>query len=404
MTLALEGVKVLDFSRLLPGPFASWMLGDFGADVLRVEEPGFGFGSPLTGRRGEQSKGAVIRGAMSSADPSMVRPWDTVGRNKKSICLNLKHPRGQEIARKLAQEVDVLVEEFRPGVSKRLGMDYETISEINPGIIYCSVTLYGQSGPYKDHPGHDPCALAVAGVLGLCGDLEQTPRFVGLPIDDISAGLHAVIGILLALQARHQTGRGQHVDISMTDAAIDFHASASRNLFQGKTITRIDRPNPSAYVWKCKDGQWIATTNVEPHHWANFCRTIGREDLIPHQYTKERRDELFHMVQDLFLTKTRQEWLDILWKGELESQAAPINRLEEVFDDPQVLARDMVWELDHPQLGKVKQQGTSVKLSDTPAKFRYFAAVPGEQTDETLAGLGYSPEEIESLKGEGAVG
>jgi crotonobetainyl-CoA:carnitine CoA-transferase CaiB-like acyl-CoA transferase len=402
MALALEGIKVLDFSRLLPGPFASWVLGDFGADVLRVEEPGFG--STLTGRRGEQAKGAVIRGVLSSADPSVVRPWDAVGRNKKSICLNLKHPRGQEIARRLAREADVLLEEFRPGVSKRLGMDYETISEINPGIIYCSVTLYGQNGPYKDYPGHDPCALGVAGVLSMCGDLDQTPRFVGLPIDDISSGLHAIIGILLALQARHQTGRGQQVDISMTDAAMDFQASVSRSVLQGKTVPRIDRPNPAGGVWKCKDGQWIVTTNVEPHHWANFCRTIGREDLIPHQYNRERRDELFHMVQDLFLTKTRQEWLDIFWKGPIESQASPANRLEEVFDDPQMQARNMVWELDHPQLGKVRQQGASIKLSNTPAQFRHFAAVPGEQTDETLAGLGYSPEDIEALKDEGAVG
>jgi crotonobetainyl-CoA:carnitine CoA-transferase CaiB-like acyl-CoA transferase len=326
-----------------------------------------------------------------------------VGRNKKRICLNLKRPRGQEIARKLAGEADVLLEEFRPGVSKRLGIDYETVSEINPGVIYCSVTLYGQTGPYKDYPGHDPCALAVAGVLSMCGDLDQNPRFLGLPIDDISSGLHAVIGILLALQARHQTGRGQHVDISMTDAAMDFQASVSRNLFQGKTIPRIDRPNPAGGVWQCQDGKWIATTNVEPHHWANFCRTIGREDLIPQQYNKERRDELFRMVRDLFLTKTRQEWLDIFWKGELESQAAPVNRLEEVFDDPQIQARDMVWELDHHRVGKVRQQGPSIKLSATPARFRHFAAVPGQHTDETLAALGYSAGEIEALKDEGAV-
>ncbi|MEK7848518.1 MAG: CaiB/BaiF CoA-transferase family protein [Chloroflexota bacterium] len=402
MTMALEGIKVLDFSRLLPGPFASWMLADFGADVLRVEEPGFG--SSLTGRRGEQAKGAVIRGVMSSDDPSLVRPWDGVGRNKKSLCLNMKHPRGQEIARKLASQADVLLEEFRPGVSKRLGMDYETISEVNPGIIYCSITLYGQSGPYKDYPGHDPCALAVAGVLSMCGDLDQTPRFVGLPIDDISSGLHAVIGILLAVEARHKTGRGQHVDISMTDSAMDFICSVSRNLFQGKTVPRIDRPNPAGGVWQCQDGRWIATTNVEPHHWANFCRTIGREDLIPHQYNKERREEMFRMVQDLFLTKTRQEWLDIFWKGKLESQAAPVNRLEEVFDDPQIRARDMVWEMDHPQLGKVKHQGSSIKLSSTPAGFRFFASPPGQHTEEVLKGLGYSGTEIEALKDEGAVG
>ena len=401
MALALEGIKVLDFSRLLPGPFCSWMLADFGADVLRVEEPGLG--STLTGRRAEQAKGAVIRGATSSGDPSLTRPWDTVGRNKKSICINMKHPKGQGVARRLASQADVLLQEFRPGVAQRLGIDYETLSEINPGIIYCSITLYGQTGPYKDYPGHDPCAMAVTGVLGMCGDLNQTPRFVGLPIDDVSSGLHAVIGILMALQSRHKTGRGQFVDISMTDAALDFQCSVSPNMFRGKRVARIDRPNPAAGVWKCKDDRWIATTNVEPHHWANFCRTINREDLIPHQYSKETREDMVQMVEKLFLTKDRQEWLDIFWKGPIESQAAPANRLEEVFDDPQIRARDLLWELDHPELGNVKQQGPSIKLSDTPAQFRYFAAVPGQHTDETLVGVGYSGEEIESLKDEGAV-
>ena len=401
MTPALDGVKVLDFSRLLPGPFASWLLADFGADVLRVEEPGFG--SRLSGRRAEQARGAVVRGVLSRDHPSQVRPWDTVGRNKRSICLNLKHPKGQEIARELARQADVLIEEFRPGVARRLGIDYETVSQLNPGIIYCSITLYGQNGPYKDHPGHDPCALGVTGVLSMCGDLEQNPRLLGLPIDDVATGLHAVIGILLALHARHLTGHGQHVDISMTDAALDFQCTMSQHLFRGRTVPRLDRPNPSAGVWRCRDGKWLVTTNVEPHHWANFCRSIGREDLIPHQYDKERREELHRQMQELFLTRTRQEWLDLFWNGELESQAAPVHRIEEVFDDPQIRARDLVWELDHPELGRVRQQGPSIKLSHTPARFRRFAPLPGEHTDEVLASLGYPAEEIDALRREGAV-
>jgi len=398
MTLPLTGIRVLDLSRLLPGPFCSWLLADFGADVLRVEEPR---AKPGTDRRAEQARGTVSR----TKDPALVRPFDAVSRNKKSIILNLKDEAGRRIVHQLAAASDVLLTEFRPGVADRLGIGYEDIRRTNPRLVYCAISLYGQSGPYAGYPGHDPCALAVAGVLGLTAVDGQEPAFAGVPVDDIMTGLHATIGVLLALQGRQLTGEGQFVDISMTDSALSLLANASLQHFTSGRVMRINRKNPSSGVWQTKDGRYLATTNVEAHHWANFCRVIGREDLVPRQYDAEHREELYEFVRDTFLTKTRAEWLGLLHQPDLETQVAPLHEdLDEVFDDPQVRHRNMLLELEHPEAGKVKHLGFPIKLTGTPAAVRSFAPVPGQHTDEVLAALGYDAATIADLEARGAIG
>lgn len=399
MSLPLEGIKVLEFARFMPGPFCSMILADFGAEVIRVEEPP---GRAISGRRAEQAKGT--EGDVNIPSSMETRYYDAVQRNKKSIALNLKDPKSQKIAHKLAEKCDVVIVEFRPGVAQRLNIGYQVLSRLNPGLVYCDISLYGQTGPYATYPGHDPCALAVAGMLTINGDVDGTPRNIGWSIADISAALHATIGVLLALRARDKTGKGQYIDISMLDSALDFQMFAAALNFRGRKIPLVNRPNPSSGLWKCKDGKWLCTTNLEPHHWANFCRSIGRKDLIPEQRNRNRRQELHDLICDTMLTRTRDEWLNIFWHEDPESQAAPVNELGEAMEDPQVKARDMVIELEHPRLGKVRQLGMSIKLSETPGAFRSHAALPGENTREILEELEYSEEEIGELVSGGAIG
>lgn len=399
MTLPLEGIKVLEFARFMPGPFCSMILADFGADVIRIEEPKRAAGSKS--RRTAQAKGT--KGDISAPTDSDARYYDAIYRNKKSITLNLKDAVAQDIAHKLATESDVVIVEFRPGVAQRLNIGYDVLKEINLALIYCDISLYGQTGPYARYPGHDPCALAVAGMLSVNADVDGTPRNIGWSIADISAALHATIGILLALRSRDSTGKGQCIDISMLDAALSLQMFPASLKLRGRRVPRVNQPNPSSGLWRCKDGKWLCTTNVEPHHWANFCRTIGREDFIPEQGNRERRQELHASIRDILLTRTRQEWLDLFWNEDQESQAAPANDLDDVFEDPQVKARQMVVHLDHPKLGSLPQLGMAIKLSETPGSIRSLAALKSENTDEILKQLGYSQKEINDLRSRHAI-
>lgn len=399
MTLPLEGIRVLDLSRLLPGPFCSWILADFGAEVVRVEEP-----VDMKGRRAELSQGVTRRTLFTTDEPAQVRPYDCLSRNKKSLILNLKNEKARTIVYQLAQQMDIFLEEFRPGVVKRLGVGYETIKKINPRIIYCSISLYGQDGPYHHLPGHDPCALSIAGAIGLSTAEGEKPKPFGVPVADVLTGLHAIVSILLALRARDITGEGQFIDISMTDSALDLLCLASQPYFRKGVIAKINRKNASSGVWETKDGKFISTTNMEAHHWANFCRIIGREDFIPYQYNREKREGMHQEIEKIFLTRERDEWLELL-QSEPETQAAPVHRdLSEVFSDLQVLHRQMMLELNHPVLGMVKQLGMSIKLSETPGQIRHLAPLPGEHTDQILTQLGYTEKEINELRKEGVLG
>lgn len=397
MTLPLEGTKVLDVSRLLPGPFCSMMLGDMGAEVIKVNELPSG-----EGRRAQQSQGVPQLPTPTHEEMVLRTAYSATHRNKRSIMLNLKSREGQEVLHRLAASSDIFLEEFRPGVSKRLGADYETLSRINPRLIYCSISLYGQDGPYARVPGHDPIARAVAGMLDAGRYPDGRPIMIAVPFVDVSAALHGTIGILFALQAREKTGRGQHVDISMTDSALDFMVGSLQRVLQESRVTEAPRPRAvNSGAWKTKDDKWVCTTNVESHHWANLCRAVGREDLIPYQWAEgEKAEEIHTTLKEVFESKTREEWFRL--SQEVDTQIAPVLEMAEVAQDPQILHRQMVLELDHPSLGKVKQLGISVKLSDTPGQVRRFAPLPGEHTREILESIGYSPKDIQELEGKGA--
>ena len=382
MTLALEGIKVLDLSRTVPGPFCTMVLADMGADVIKIEAPGY-----QMGMLPDQGKQAA---------------YDFLSRNKKSIVLNLKTAEARGVFHKLATEADAVVEAFRPGVTKKLGVDYNTISELNPRIVYCSLTSFGQDGPYRDLPGHDPNYISIGGAVGLTGDREGDPVIIRAALGDIGSALHAVIGILCALVARDKTGRGQYVDISMTDSVLPFLTVSLLRYFREGFIPKRGWPSPTINVWKTKDGKFVSTGLIEPYFWERFCYALGREDLIPHQRAKgEKLQEVHSAIKETFLTKTRDEWFQIM--KDADTCVSPVLELDEVVNDPQLLSRDMFPEFDHPTEGKVRHLGMPIKLSETPAKFRGFAPLIGQHTEEVLQGLGYTKNQIEEMRKSGAI-
>lgn len=379
MTSALAGTRVLDLSRLLPGPYCSMILADHGADVLRIEARRF------------------------ASDPF---PLHTLHRNKRHMNLNLKTDEGREIFYKLAREADVVLEGFRPGVAARLGMDYETLREFNPRLVYCSISGYGQTGPRRDVAGHDVNYLAYGGVLGLMGPPGTSPLIPGVQVADVFAGLNAAIGILLALLARERTGEGQYVDVAATDSVVAaLPIPATFYWLTGQPPTSADWLLAHHYPWyniyETADGRHLAVGAIESHFWRALCEHLGAPEYAALQYDEERREEITAFLREIFGKKTRDEWLAEL-RG-LEVCVAPVLGLPEVLADEQVRAREMIITVTHPTLGEIPLLGVPVKLSDTPGAVRTPPAEFGAHTREVLRELGYSAEEIEQLETEGVV-
>jgi len=378
---ALQGIIILDLSRLFPGPYASMILADLGADVLRIEDRRF-----------------------AGEGPGM----PTVMRNKRHMTLNLKHPQGKEIFFRLAREADVVLEGFRPGVTRRLGIEYESIRGMNEKIIYCSVTGYGQDGPYRDMVGHDINYLSFGGVLGLNGDTGGAPVVPPIQVADMAAGgMNAALGILAALIARQRTGRGQYIDISMLDgvvAMLPFPASMLWSLGQSprRGDTLLSGRYPCYQVYETKDGGFISIGALEPRFWEALCKKLGREDFIPAQYDEgEKRAEMFSCLRETFKKKNREEWM-----GELQDLDVCVGKvldLEETFRDPQVVCRRMVTEFQDAGKGKMKLLSSPVKLSETPPDIRAAPAEFGEHTGEVLRELGYNADQIAEMKRTGIV-
>ena len=391
--LALEGIRILDISRLAPGPLGSMMLADMGAEVIKVEE---------TVERGGMARDIFIPPSAALEQEERALSLDILGRNKKSIALNLKLDEGRKILYKLAATADVFYEGYRPGVTKRLGIDYETISKINPRIVYCSVSGYGQDGPYRDLPGHNNTYGAIAGLVAANTDMDDRPLASGVPVADISVGLHAVIGVLCALMAREKTGRGQYVDASFLDSSMTFMAiNLTQHLVFGP-LPRVRDQQLIQHAWETKDGKYIVAIPLESHFWERFCHALGLDELIPYHYaTGKKYEEVVSAIRERFLTKTRDEWFEIMKKA--DTCVGPVLSQEEVFNDPQILHRNLIMELDHPTQGKVKQLGFPIKLSETPAQFRNFAPLLGQQTDDILKELGYTVAEVKALRKAGAV-
>ena len=394
----LSGIKVIDLTKLAPGPHCTMILGDLGADIIKVEEPG-----PPTGRRADQAAAA----GKAERRPSGLGVHNALGRNKKSIGLNLKSAPGREIFLRLAQRADVVVEEFRPGVAKRLGIGYEMLSARNPRLVYCAVTGFGQTGPYRDYVGHDLNYIAQAGALSMIGRKGEPPTIPqNLLADYAGGGLHAAIGVLAALLARHQTGRGQYVDIAMLDGTMLLIAQALSNHYGKGWIPRrgattLDGSAPWYNLYLTKDEKYITIGSVEPWFYANLCRALGTEEYIQDEHNSARFDEIKARFTEIFRTKTRDEWWEILSKNDI--CVGRMLTLDELEHDPQIRARNMVVEVEAPDGAKVKQVGISIKLSDTPGSIRSLASKIGQQTEEIMNDLGYTENDVERWRAEGAI-
>jgi crotonobetainyl-CoA:carnitine CoA-transferase CaiB-like acyl-CoA transferase len=398
---ALEGIKILDLTRIGPGPFCTWILADLGAEVIKVE-------APLTA--GAREAGLFQSSILQDKDGKRTLLYWATNRNKKSIAINLKLPGGVDIFNKLALKADIIVEGFRPGAVQRLGIDYDTIKKINPRVIYCSITGYGQNGPYRDLPGHDINYISAGGVLNLIGENKGKPVIpLNLIGDYGGAGMNAVIGILAAIIARTKTGKGQFVDISLLDSVISILADTAVQYFQHKVqLERGKMVLGGAYpyynIYETKDNKYISIGCLEVGLWENLCSALGKEEYIPYHFRHEHNfnvpegdkwNEVITGLQRIFLSRTRDEWFDILSKKDVP--VAKVLELGEVFSNPQVIERKMLNHIVHPTEGNIEQVGISIKLSDTPGEIRTLPPLLGQHTDEILTGIGYSAETIGKL-------
>lgn len=390
MTPPLSGIRILDCTRLLPGGFCTMLLADLGADVIKIEEPGRGdYIREYPPFKGSQSYMHLV-----------------LNRNKRSMTLNLKSEEGREILRKLAAQSDVLVEGNRPGVMDRLGVGYENLREVNSRLIYCAITGYGQTGPYAKRPGHDLNYMGVAGALELFGHKGQTPSVPGLTVADIGGGAQmAIIGILAALLARQSTGRGQFIDISMTDGVV-YWLSLFAGWYFGTGISPKRGEHillgqlPCYAVYPAKDGHYTVGC-LEPHFWRNLCTALDREEYIDEQLALDRAQEIYDDLASVFRNRTRAEWEEFF--ADKNVCVGPVHLIEEAMNDPQNKDRGAFSVCRHQVEGDIHQLSIPIRLSDTPGAIRTPPPDLGADTFALLAALGYSESELGELQRKGAI-
>jgi CoA:oxalate CoA-transferase len=370
----LDGIRVVDLSRILAGPYCSMLLSDFGADIIKIENPNKGDDTRAYGPPFVDGESVYFM---------------SVNRGKRSLALDLKSAKGREVLTKLIHQSDVLLENFRRDFLQSIGFGYDEVAKLNPKIIYASITGYGHTGPWADRPGYDLAVQGQSGIMSLTGDPAGPPFKTGTSLADITAGIYATLGILLALQARQRTGRGQKVDVSLLDGQVSFLTYQAGIYFgTGKTPTRKGNQHPTIVpyeTFKARDRYFNLAVGND-RLWVQFCDLLGRQDLKQTFPTNpirvEKHDALFPLLQEIFAGKTADEWLAIFEKAGLP--CGPIYSVAEVLEHPQVKAREMVIERPHPKLGKVKLTGVPIKLSETPGEAGAAPPLLGQHTDEIL--------------------
>ncbi len=393
-TGALDGVRVIDLTQVMAGPFCCMLLGDMGADVIKIE--------PLGGETTRQMELEV--------GPGVSGPFLAVNRNKRGVTLDLKRPEGVAVLERLVETADVLVENYRTGVTQRLGIGYERLSRINPRLVYCSISGFGQTGPYADRGGYDLIAQGMSGIMSATGAEDGPPVKVGVPVTDLGAALFAVVGILCALRARRITGRGQLVDTSLYEAGLALSAwETTEYWYTGRIPQRLGtahRLNAPYQAFRASDGHFtVGAANSKL--WPAFCRLLGLEPLTEDARFKsvgdrvKNRRELEPLIEAVTTRQPREYWLARCEEAGIP--AGPIYSVAEALADAHAQSRAMVQEYEYPGLGRVKALGNPVKLSRTPARLRKGAPRLGEDTGEVLGELGYGRDEIAALRAQGAI-
>ena len=389
---ALEGYICIDVSGHVAGPYASSLLGDLGCDVIKVELPNGG-----DTHRGRNPK-------YEGYGPS----FRALNRNKRSVTIDLRHKKGGEILRKLLATADIFLENFRPPTRAKLGLDYEELSKLNPKLIHCSISGYGQSGPYRDKPGFDTIGQALSGMMSLVTDLDD-PKVAGVSFVDHSAGIFAVNGIMAALLARAKTERGQFIDVSLLQVAIAFIEShVSDYLNGGEAVSRENFPKGRIYsLLDCEGKPFMVHLSSHNQAWEDFLRAgeldglVGDPRFASNKHRTDRHEEIVNMLRAQFRTKAREYWLARLDANQIPN--APINTIAEVFDNPQIKHLGIPKQISHPKMGMSNLVGSPINLSDTPPKFFRAAPLLGEHTEQVLANLGYDIDAVKELRASGVI-
>ena len=391
----LSGMVILDLTQILAGPMCTMVLADMGADVIKIEKPNGGDDNRRMG-------------------PPFIKDWSAgflaVNRNKRSLALDLREEKGRAVFRRLAQQADVVVENFRPGVMERLGLGYEELKTVNPRLVYCTISGFGSTGPARNRGGFDLVAQGVSGLMSITGHPNSPPAKIGVPVTDLTAGLFGANGIMAAYIHALKTGQGQMVDTSLMEAGVAYTVWESSVYFADGEIPgplgSAHRVSAPYQALRTRNGYLNLGAATQPT-WEQLCRAIGREDLMDDDKfrnpwdRKAREEELAALLEETFSTEDTEHWLRLL--DDAGVVAGPIYNMEQVYQDPQVLAREMLVDFEDPELGTIRNIGVPVKMSTTPGSIRRRAPAIGEHSAEILLERGFSQEEVDVLLEEGTI-